>query len=294
MRSIFFVLLFLVACDNEMSNRQNLVDSNSMEFQAGTRYLDSLFNSVAIKSNVSYGNAYNPYKNKTENLLLDVYRPGSDNATGRWVIVFVYGGGFWQGNKTIPINVAWCKTMAKTGFVIFAIEYRKLPQTQFFSDTTVRINSGTPLVGADTRAAVRFIRANANTYKIDPNKIVAMGTSSGGFGVMAATYDAALDSLNSSNQGYSGTPDLCIETSGGMPLATIDRIEAGENPCYLVHCTQDPIPFLPYALGCYNQAVSVGIDIEHWWIDGLCHGAIKCCRDEFYTRATEWIFTRFN
>lgn len=132
MRSIFFVLLFLVACDNEMSNRQNLVDSNSMEFQAGTRYLDSLFNSVAIKSNVSYGNAYNPYKNKTENLLLDVYRPGSDNATGRWVIVFVYGGGFWQGNKTIPINVAWCKTMAKTGFVIFAIEYRKLPQTQFF------------------------------------------------------------------------------------------------------------------------------------------------------------------
>lgn len=294
MRTIFAILLFWSACENEIVNQQNSVRSDAMKQQAGTRYLDSLFNSVAIKLNVSYGNAYNPYKNKTENLLLDVYRPSGDNATGRWAIVFVYGGGFWQGNKIIPINVAWCKTMAKTGFIVFAIEYRKLPQTQVFADTTKRIDLGTPLVGADTRAAVRFIRAHANTYKIDPNKIIVMGTSSGGFGAMAATYDAALDSGNISNQGFSGTPNLCISTSGGLPMATLDRIEQNEPPCFLIHCTEDPIPFQLYAIAPYNKALEVNLDITSWWIAGLCHGAIKCCRDEFYSRATEWIFTRFN
>lgn len=284
-------VILVVACQAKFSTDAIINDSTALGKRiAGTRYLDSIFTSAAVTSDVIFSTVYNPYKKKTETLKLDIYRPGGDNEPNRRAVVFVYGGGFWQGNKTQAVNVAFCKTLAKCGYVVFAIEYRKFPQTQAYADTVLRIDLGSPLVGSDVRAAVAWMRTRAGTYKIAADKITAIGTSSGGFGVMSAAYDAAIDSLNGTN-GTNGTPNLTICTSGGLPLGTVDRIEANENPFYIVHCTADPIPF-EYADSCYNRGLAVGVDASNWWIDGLCHGAIKCCWQEFFINSTVWMNAR--
>ena len=291
MRQIILTMLLFVACQSAMTESEPASTIVEAQILSGQRYLDSIFVNVLTLKDVQYCAVYNPYKNIMENLKLDIYRPANDTATNRRAIIFVYGGGFWQGNKSIPLNVAFCKTLAKTGYVVFAIEYRKFPHQSQYADSTLRINLGSPMVGSDVRAAVCWLRTKTRQYRIAAEKIAVLGTSSGGFGAMSATYDHAIDSLNGVN-GNNGTPNLCIVTSGGMPLGEIDRIENGEPELYLAHCLDDPIPFL-YAQSIYARAQFVGIGITNWWIDGNCHGAIKCCYLDFFTNITQWLYTRF-
>lgn len=250
------------------------------------RYLQDVFSSVVVTSNVVYGQAFNPHSGQNETLKLDLYRPQGDTATKRVVIVYAHGGGFVGGSKSQPSSVDFCTRMVKKGYVVLSIDYRLLPQA-LRGDYV----AGTPLVGADFRAAVRFGRSKAAQYKIDPQRVFTFGSSAGSFGALAAAYDPALDSLNASTPGFSGTPNFCAESSGSLPNAAV--ITAGEPALFMMHCTGDSVVPFVLALNVFDHAAGVLTAAESYWLGGDCHTLVN--PDEIANtvqRLAEWIYSK--
>jgi len=98
-------------------------------------------------------------------LQMDLYRP--KNASGKLpAIVCIHGGGWIKGNRTSHTPLAMA--LADRGFVTANISYRLSGEAPF------------PAAIQDCKAAVRFLRANAETYGIDADRIGAIGLSAGG------------------------------------------------------------------------------------------------------------------
>ncbi len=96
-------------------------------------------------------------------LAMDIARP---KAAGKYpAIVMIHGGGFSGGNRESYLPMAI--RLAQNGFVAATISYRLTPTYQF------------PLPLYDVKAAVRFLRAKAGKYSVDPEHIGAIGESAG-------------------------------------------------------------------------------------------------------------------
>lgn len=112
-------------------------------------------------------------KTPEQELKLDVYRPksGGDKLPA---CVLVHGGGWTGGNKEKfrPLAIA----LAEKGYVVANIEYRLAPAAKY------------PAGVQDCSLAVRWVRANAMRFGLDPQRIGAWGGSAGGHlvGLLAA------------------------------------------------------------------------------------------------------------
>ncbi len=112
-------------------------------------------------------------------LTMDIYQPQPAPKQPAPTVLFVHGGGWTQGDKTAPGNLVDFAALVLRGYVVASIDYRLAPKYQF------------PAMLYDTKCAVRFLRAKADTYNIDPNRIGAMGDSAGGHLVsLLGTTDA--------------------------------------------------------------------------------------------------------
>lgn len=98
-------------------------------------------------------------------LKLDLYKPkNSDEPLP--AVVCIHGGGWYKGNKKGFGKVA--KALANNGFVAVTIDYRLSGVAPF------------PAQIQDCKAAVRWLRLNADNYGIDTSRIGAIGHSAGG------------------------------------------------------------------------------------------------------------------
>ncbi len=100
-----------------------------------------------------------------ESLALNLARPKGD-AKHQPAVLCIHGGGFRAGKR--ESYDALCIKLASRGFVAATITYRLAPKHQF------------PAAVHDTKAAVRWLRANASKYNIHPEKIGVTGGSAGG------------------------------------------------------------------------------------------------------------------
>src|SRR5437660_3971099 len=96
-------------------------------------------------------------------LTMDVFTP-KENANGKGVIWCVSGG--WVSNK--PGGPGLAKEFVDRGYVVFAVVHGSQPKFTI------------PEVLDDMHRAVRYIKANAKKYKIDPDKLGIAGGSAGG------------------------------------------------------------------------------------------------------------------
>ncbi len=108
-------------------------------------------------------------------LLLDIYLPNEPLlASPMPAIIGVHGGGWSQGDKS-GSGVEW---LARFGFVAVSIDYRLSGTAKF------------PAAVQDANCAVRWLRANAGNYGVDPDHIGIWGSSSGGhLAMMVGTAD---------------------------------------------------------------------------------------------------------
>lgn len=108
--------------------------------------------------------------NSYTNLTMHILTPTrSANNTPRPVLYCAQCGGF---NKSNPNAMSYLR-YAERGYVVAVAEIRVVPQ----------VTMPTPI--QDSKAGVRWLRANAGIYNIDPDCIIATGTSAGGYtGVM--------------------------------------------------------------------------------------------------------------
>jgi acetyl esterase/lipase len=113
---------------------------------------------VSFEADVVYG------KGGGEDLKLNLARPKTQIGPTPCVLV-IHGGGWAAGNKNGHNPQTW--DLAKRGYVSATIAYRLVPKALF------------PAQIEDVKCAVRFLRANAEKYGIDPNRIGAVGFSAG-------------------------------------------------------------------------------------------------------------------
>ena len=99
-------------------------------------------------------------------LALDLYRPKNTGDNKLPAIVCIHGGGWWKGTRKNHGRIA--QALADRGFVAATISYRLSGEAPF------------PAQIQDCKAAVRFLRAKADQYGINPDKIGAIGLSAGG------------------------------------------------------------------------------------------------------------------
>src|SRR4051812_39983031 len=102
-------------------------------------------------------------------LKLDLYLPEQKSAKPMPLAVFVHGGGWVGGSKKGGVWLQNVKSeLNKRGYVVASVDYRLAPKYKW------------PLFMNDVKCSIRFLRANAKKYHIDPKHIGAWGTSAGG------------------------------------------------------------------------------------------------------------------
>ena len=209
---------------------------------------------VVFESGVEYANP------DGQHLQLDIARPKT--GTGPFpAVVCIHGGGFRAGKRDGYDGL--CIRLAQHGYVAMTVSYRLAPKYQF------------PAAVHDTKAAVRWARANAAKYKIDPDRIGVTGGSAGGHLVAmlgATSGDKTFDvgeNLNVSSEvtcavDLFGVSDFTLPMPalvtnlralfGGAPserpelarsASPVHYVHAGQPPMLVVHGTADKlVPYL--------------------------------------------------
>ena len=137
---------------------------------------------VAVQRDLAYG------KVGDTDLRLDLAMPKTGEAAFP-AVVFLHGKGWRAGNRQ-EMN-PFIEGVARLGYVGVTVEYRLVPAARF------------PAQVADCKAAVRWLRANAKQYRINPKRIGAVGFSAGGHLACMLGVTSKADGL----EGDAGNPD---------------------------------------------------------------------------------------
>lgn len=239
------------------------------------RYVETIFPASVISSDIVYGTA--PFLNvpyidetstTTQNLVMDVFQPQGDVLNNRPAIIFAHGGGFASGSRNVDDMVAFCDTFARKGYVTATIDYRQ--GVEVVDNGNLHYTRAAYRGLQDGRAAVRFLRANAAAYGIDPDKIFWGGNSAGSFiGLNSIYLDAdekpayagatsytspifPFNTINAPDLGaldvginlsFNGEPDAVMACWGGVGDTQIIEFE-NNQAIFLIHGTADQIvPF---------------------------------------------------
>jgi len=145
-----------------------------------------------VEENVVYGKA------GTTELKLDLARPAGSGTFP--VIVFIHGGGWYAGDRQGYRDEI--EEAARRGYVAVTITYR-LMQFDVAKKETTKASPIFPSQIHDAKAAVRWLRANASKYGIDPKRIGVTGRSAGGH----LSLMLGLTDPQSKLEGECGNPD---------------------------------------------------------------------------------------
>jgi acetyl esterase/lipase len=114
---------------------------------------------------------------------LDLYRPAKRPEGERSpAVVAIHGGGWVGGDKAAPREYQIGTTLALRGYVVVSINYQLQPPRW-------------PTNLHDCKNAVRFLRANAERYGIDPDRIGVIGGSAGGHLALMVAYTTDVPGL---------------------------------------------------------------------------------------------------
>src|SRR5210317_1408204 len=150
---------------------------------------------IIIKKNIEYAKglrhaSINSNIAQPISLLLDAYIP-NNTVKNRPAMVLIHGGGFAGGSKEHKQIVKMARYFASRGWVVFSINYRLKKHKGTIPDSwqdygkqnfeNQKSNTFFSLYPAnrDAKAAIRWVYANAKSYKINTNFITVGGGSAG-------------------------------------------------------------------------------------------------------------------
>lgn len=212
--------------------------------------------STTLNENVVYGNA------KGVALHLDVYQPAGNGGL-RPAVLLIHGGGWDSLDKSTMRGMG--QFLARSGFVAFSADYRLVKGKE----------NRWPAQLDDVQRAVRWVRANAATYGVNPERVGAFGHSAGaqlaallGMEETRDNSDAALARYSSKVQAVvdvSGPTDFTADRSTdgaaflenflGAPYAADPGLWRDASPAF--HISKDNAPFL-IVHGTEDENVPVG------------------------------------
>ena len=234
-------------------------------------------------------------------MIMDIYLPPREQGP-RPLIVYVHGGAYIAGNTrhggalaNFPAALA---TLAAEGFVVASVEYRLSSEAPF------------PAQEQDLRAALRFLKSNAEHFGIDPERTGIWGGSAGGhLAAMTALScgDASLDVAGTEAPAGSEcvqaaviwyglfdwtafTKDRQPESLGGLatllgcdgycgaadypPASPVTYMDASDPPMLLIHGDEDTIiPVAQSHLG-EERLRAARVQVESIYIPEVDHSFV--------------------
>jgi len=169
---------------------------------------------VTVKENIPYASV-----NGTE-LHLDVYEPTEMGGHLHPAVVLIHGGGWDRLDKSTMHGMG--QFLARSGFVAFAVDYRL-----FRGD-----ENRWPAQLDDVQRAVRWVRANAAAYGVNPARMGAFGHSAGAQLAALLGMEDTRDNSDSSLAAYSSRVQAVVDVSGPTDF-TVHRDADGAE--FLVH-----------------------------------------------------------
>ena len=214
-------------------------------------------------------------------LMLDAMIPRDD---GLHPAVLVVHGGAWRSGNRRQLR-GYANTLASRGFVCFAIDYRLAPADKF------------PAQIDDCREAVKWIRSHAAEYKVNPDKLGAIGYSAGGHlvSLLATTGEAPGESngnidtrLQAVVAGGAPTDFRTFPDNGswaeywmGGDLKTVPEkfrnasatafVDKNDPPAFFFNGTADELVPLAWSKSCHEALKACGVKTEMHTIDGVGH-----------------------
>ena len=216
---------------------------------------------LSLVSGISFANVPGWFNATRQDLKMDIIMPKAwEEHAPCPCVVWICGGAYMMMDRSVWIPELM--PLARAGYVVASVEYRTSNQAQF------------PAQLMDVKAAVRYLRAHAKQFCIDPDRIYAMGESAGGtlaclLGVTGGHPEFECgDHLDQSSSvsgivDYYGITDVsreAVRLDTGVPSWTMDAF-LGENfsqeeaaagsaihyvseqtpPCLIFHGTADKL-----------------------------------------------------
>jgi acetyl esterase/lipase len=142
---------------------------------------------------------------QSHTLRMDIYQDLNQKEPGPCIIYYFGGGWMWGEYKQVTQKAVYCRDLVKLveqGYTIISPSYRLASQAVF------------PACIHDCKAVVRFLKANANTYHIDPERIGVLGNSAGG-------HLAAMVAMSAEGKEIEGDVGGNLEYSSSVKAAAI-------------------------------------------------------------------------
>jgi acetyl esterase/lipase len=240
---------------------------------------------VVFESNVEYANPAG------QHLQLDLTRPRTGEGPFPAVLC-IHGGGFRAGSRQSYDEL--CKRLAGQGYVAVTVSYRLAPKFPF------------PAAAHDVKEAVRWLRANAPKYHVDPERIGVTGSSAGGhlaqfLGVTADIKEFEGDGANRDQSSrvscvvnFYGPSDFTRSYGKSVDAAEVLPLFLGGNldqarhrhilaspiswvtphaaPTLCIHGTKDPYVAYEQAVWLVDRLKAVDVETELLTLEGAGHG----------------------
>jgi acetyl esterase/lipase len=164
---------------------------------------------VVVEREITYG------QGGDIDLKLDLARPAEGKGPFP-ALVFIHSGGWIEGSK-LEFHSAIVEA-AEKGYVAVTVDYRLTGETE-----NGKTKYPFPAQVYDVKCAVRWLRANAEKYKIDPDHIGALGWSAGGHLALMLGLTEPSDGLEGEggNMGYSSRIQAVVSLAGPTELSNI-------------------------------------------------------------------------
>src|SRR5690606_37152532 len=199
----------------------------------------------------------------------------------RTAIIHLFGGGFFVGNKNAGYIQNNVRVLAQLGYTNVSATYRLQSQGHW------------PAQIHDTKAAIRWTRANAGRLGIDADKIAVAGYSAGGMLALMAAGTNGIEELegDGGNAGVSSEGQACIgvyplasaQTARGLfpeGQATPENIAAASPTSYIsekfaptifIHGTADNTVPVSSSIDFFNKLHALGVPTALTLIQGADH-----------------------
>jgi acetyl esterase/lipase len=165
-----------------------------------------------------------------ESLLLDVYRP-LPQASPRPAVILVHGGGMWTGSRAHMEHPA--RQLAQAGYVAFSADYRLVDADADYHRWPAQLD--------DVQRAVRWVRAHATDYGVDPVRVGAFGWSAGGqLTSLLGTRDTR--DATAPMASHSSRVTCVVDLAGDVDLAAYTRPPALHEVVALLGGTVEEVP----------------------------------------------------
>ena len=155
---------------------------------------------------------YTPFAKRSLSQTLDIYLP--DEGDGPFPVILAIHGGAFMGCDKADMQLLPMLEGLERGYAVVALNYRLSWEATF------------PALVQDVKAAVRWVRANAGWYYLDPDRIAAWGGSAGGYlsimlGVSAGV--AELEDLSLGNPDQPSNVQAVVDWFGPTDFLKMDE-----------------------------------------------------------------------